>query len=54
MWNEIIKIYPELTGEEMNLFNSKTVIVQDNSDGKGPFIAVWNHPTLPKPEIGGI
>jgi hypothetical protein len=24
-------------------------IVQDNADGKGPFIAVWRHPTAPQP-----
>jgi len=51
MWDKITEIYPELKGQEAELFLSGTIIVQDNSDGKGPFIAEWNHPTLSKPII---
>jgi hypothetical protein len=52
MWNKIIEVYPELEGQEAELFLNGTIVLQDDSDGKGPYIKKWNHPTLPKPEIG--
>jgi hypothetical protein len=43
--DKIFEIYPELTKKEFMEF----VLVQDDSDGKGPYIAKWDHPTLAKP-----
>ncbi len=52
MWDKIIEIYPELVGKEAELFSNNIVVIQDDSDGNGPYIKEWNHPTLSKPEIG--
>ena len=43
---KIITIYPELADFD---FASGVIELVDNSDGRGPFIAVWNHPTLAQP-----
>ena len=45
LYEKIKQLYPELT----DLDFLRTIQLQDNSDGKGTFIAVWNHPTLPRP-----
>ena len=47
MYEKIIKLYPELTAEDFS--PRGTIQLQDNSDGKGVFIAKWEHPTLAKP-----
>lgn len=45
LYDKIIALYPELTDADF-----MTVIrLQNDSDGKGDYIAEWNHPTLPKP-----
>jgi hypothetical protein len=42
---KIIALYPSLTQQDF-----MTVIrLQNDSDGKGDYIAKWEHPTLPKP-----
>jgi hypothetical protein len=43
--DQIFQIYPELTKEDFVEF----VLVQDDSNGKGPYIAKWEHPSLAKP-----
>ena len=45
---KIILIYPELTIAD---FASPvaSIIVQNDSDGKGDYIKSWNHPTLKQP-----
>jgi hypothetical protein len=44
--NEKIKaIYPSLEDKDF----WRVIALQDNSDGKGAFIAKWEHPTLPRP-----
>jgi hypothetical protein len=45
--DKIKQIYPELTTEDFSLRG--TILLQNNSDGKGDYIAKWEHPTLPKP-----
>jgi hypothetical protein len=40
---KIKKLYPNLV--EKDFF--ETIVLQN--DGKGDYIAVWNHPTLAKP-----
>jgi hypothetical protein len=42
---KIKTIYPELK-DEMFLDNIR---LQNDMDGRGDYIAVWEHPTLPKP-----
>jgi hypothetical protein len=45
LYEKIKTIYPELTDADF-----LTVIrLQNDSDGKGDYIAEWNHPTLPRP-----
>lgn len=43
--DRITSIYPEL--KDSDFFD--TIIVMDNSDGNGQYIAQWNHPTLSQP-----
>lgn len=53
LYEKIIALYPELT--EKDFF---TVIrLQNDSDGRGDYIAEWNHPTLPCPtdeQLGAV
>ena len=45
LYNKIKTIYPQLTNNDFI-----TVIrLQNDSDGKGDYIAKWEHPTLPRP-----
>jgi hypothetical protein len=44
---KIMVIYPSLT---MDDFSPKgTIALQNDSDGKGDYIAKWEHPTLARP-----
>ena len=46
LYEKIIALYPELVAYD---FADGNIILQDNSDGKGAYIAKWEHPTLAKP-----
>ena len=47
---KIISIYPELANLPPNNSTfSKLIVVKNDSDGKGDYIAKWEHPTLPRP-----
>jgi len=46
MYEKIIKLYPELANFD---FASGVITLQNDSDGKGDYIAKWEHPTLAKP-----
>jgi len=46
LYEKIIKIYPELTIDDFGI--AGTIILQNDSDGKGDYIAKWEH-TLPRP-----
>jgi len=48
MFEKITKIYPQLTYADFNL-NTGTIHLQNDSDGKGDYIAKWEHPTLARP-----
>lgn len=53
LYEKIISIYPELTQQDF----MTTIRLQNDSDGRGDYIAEWNHPTLARPtdeEIGAI
>ena len=42
------QIYPSLTDADFDPLKG-TIILQNDSDGKGDYIAKWDHPTLPRP-----
>jgi hypothetical protein len=45
LYEKIMALYPDLTAQ-----NFMTVIrLQNDSDGRGDYIAKWEHPTLPRP-----
>ena len=46
LYEKIISIYPQLTFSD---FVNDTIILQNDSNGKGDYIAKWEHPTLAKP-----
>ena len=45
---KIKSIYPSLTDADFSPMLG-TILLQNDSDGKGDYIAKWEHPTLPKP-----
>jgi len=45
LYEKIKALYPELT--DRDFFD--TIRLQNDSDGKGDYIAAWNHPTLARP-----
>lgn len=48
LFEKIIALYPELTPTlEDNMFRDGAIILQN--DGKGDYIAKWEHPTLTRP-----
>jgi hypothetical protein len=46
LYDKIILIYPELTSFD---FASGVITLENASDGKGDYIAKWEHPTLARP-----
>ena len=44
MYEKILKLYPELAN-----FDFASGVITLQNDGKGDYIAKWNHPTLPRP-----
>lgn len=42
---KIKAIYPELTDRDF----LTVITLQNDSDGRGDYIAKWGHPTLPRP-----
>ena len=47
LYDKIKTIYPELSDADFGLFG--TIRLQNDSDGKGDYIAKWEHPTLTRP-----
>jgi hypothetical protein len=45
LYEKIKTIYPNLEDKDF----LTVIILQNDSDGKGDYIAKWEHPTLPKP-----
>jgi hypothetical protein len=48
LYEKIKSIYPELTPSDFAAL-SGTILLQNDSDGKGDYIAKWEHPTLARP-----
>lgn len=46
LYEKIIQLYPELEGYD---FAFSAITLQNDSDGRGDYIAKWEHPTLAKP-----
>ena len=45
LYEKIIALYPELTTQDF----LTVITLQNDSDGKGDYIAKWEHPTLARP-----
>jgi hypothetical protein len=55
LYEKIISLYPELTIDDFMGFTA-TILLQNDSDGKGDYIAKWEH-TLPRPtdeQLGAV
>ena len=47
LYDKIMAIYPQLKQQDF----ITTIRLQNDSDGKGDYIAKWEHPTLKQPAI---
>lgn len=45
LYDRIMALYPELTQADF----MSTIRLQNDSDGKGDYIADWSHPVYPRP-----
>lgn len=45
LYDKIIALYPELTDKDF----LTVIALQNDSDGRGDYIAKWEHPTLARP-----
>ena len=45
LYEKIMALYPELTQQDF----MTVIALHTDSDGKGDYIAKWEHPTLAKP-----
>jgi len=48
LYEKILMLYPELKAEDFIPFNG-AIRLQNDSDGKGDYIAKWEHPVYPRP-----
>ena len=48
LYEKILTIYPELTSSDFEPRNG-TIVLQNDSDGRGDYIREWNHATLAQP-----
>jgi hypothetical protein len=47
LYDQITQIYPQLKSDPLAF--STTIILQDDKDGRGSYIAKWEHATVAKP-----
>ena len=45
LYEKIMALYPSLTSQDF----LTVICLQNDSDGRGDYIAKWEHPTLAKP-----
>jgi hypothetical protein len=45
LYEKIMALYPELTDTDF----LTTIRLQNDSDGRGDYIAAWEHPEYPRP-----
>jgi hypothetical protein len=48
LYEKILVLHPELTVVDF-LPGSGTITLQNDSDGRGDYIAKWEHPVYPRP-----
>ena len=48
LFEKIIAVYPELQINDFDILIG-SIQLQNDSDGRGDYIAKWEHPTLPRP-----
>lgn len=48
LYDTIKQLYPQLTEADFSPIGG-TIRLQNDSDGRGDYIAKWEHPTLPRP-----
>jgi len=48
LMEKIKSLYPSLVDDDFSPFRG-TIHLQNDSDGKGDYIAKWEHPTLTRP-----
>lgn len=48
LYEKIKSIYPSLTDADFHLLDG-SISLRNDSDGKGDYIAKWEHPTLTRP-----
>jgi hypothetical protein len=48
LYEKIKSIYPQLVENDF-VGKNATITLQNDSDGKGDYIAKWEHPTLARP-----
>ena len=46
LFEKIMALYQRLTQQD---FDNLTIMLQNDSDGKGDYIKSWSHPTLKQP-----
>jgi len=46
LYEKLIALYPELANFD---FSQPLIRLQNDSDGRGDYIAKWEHPTLARP-----
>ena len=47
LYDKILKVRPNLKADDFT--PEGTILLQNDSDGKGDYIKSWNHPTLERP-----
>jgi hypothetical protein len=47
LFEKVKALYPEL--QDKDFIVGDCILLQNDSDGKGDYIAKWEHPTLPRP-----
>lgn len=56
LYEKLKTIYPELTDNDFHP-RKGVITLQNDSDGRGDYIAKWEHPTLAKPtdeQLGAV
>jgi hypothetical protein len=48
IYEQVMALYPNLTDQDF----MTVITLQNDLDGKGDYIAKWEHPTLPRPDFG--
>jgi len=55
LYEKLKQLKPELT--DADFAPEGTIVLQNDSDGKGDYIREWNHPTITQPtnaELNGV